>query len=541
MQYSENVRTILIGLITNKEFLKQYTSKFPESLFKGKLGVSTIEKWCRKYYEKYGEPVKQQIQNAYDNAVRNKRLSPDELEYIEKVLTSISNESDNTEQPPVDFLMDISIDVANNIRLETLKGDIESGLENNDIAGSLKAYESFKKVERGEELPKVDMLNDADALAEYTTAPGAETILRPRPNDPYEKEVFSQIVNSEYTMLKARAKGYKTFAIYNIALRAILQKKSVLLFSLGDLNMQMSCKRLMSMFLQKPCMEQHADKSVRIPHIDCYKNKFNTCMNINRTCTKAYVDENGNFNPDYTPCTACSACKKPFPVCVTHTVEQTGSLVTADEVREASRVMKKFMGDKVFDFFSFAACSRTVQDISDIVGSYFEQGKRIDLVLIDYWGQLAVPKGYERAPLHEQVTKQAVDLKNMCMKYGTACVIADQATIRTTEAGATSDDLLTESSYTGSQNKVTYTASCINSSVQKEDRKDGTIKTHITVSRYGFGDTQNDGYILTTCPVATGRFADESFHVTSEHIEEINKFKKENGLIDDKKPSRRRK
>lgn len=540
MQKSENIRTILIGLITNKEFLKEYTAKFPQPLFSGMLGVSTIEKWCRKYFEKYGEPVNQQIQNAYDSAVRSKRLSPEELEYVERVLSSISEQSDNTEQPPTSFLMDIAVDAANQINLDKLQITIEDCLDKNDVAGSLKAYENFKKVERGEELPKLDFLNDADKLAEYTTAPGAESILIPRPDDAYEKEVFAQIVNSEYTMLKARAKGFKTFAIYNLAIRAILQKKSVLLFSLGDLNAQMSCKRLMGMFLQKPCLEQHSEKHVRVPHIDCFKNKFNTCMNINRTCTKAYMDENGNYNTDYTPCTACSKCNKPFPVCVTHTMEKTGSLITEDDVRQASSAMKRFMGDKVFDFFSFSACSKTVEDISDIVGSYFDQGKRIDLVLIDYWGQLAVPKGYERVSLHEQVTKQAVDLKNMCMKYGTACVIADQATIRTTEAGATSDDLLTESSYTGSQNKVTYTASCINSSVQKEDRKDGTIKTHVTVSRYGYGETQNDGYILTTCPVATGRFADESFHVTSAHIEEIEKFKKENGLSEEKKTRRRR-
>jgi hypothetical protein len=436
--------------------------------------------------------------------------------------------------------MDISVDEANSARLAVLRNKLEEGLDKNDIEGTLKAYEQFKKVERGEELPKIDLLNDEDKLVECTTAPGAESILIPRPDDAYEKEVFAQIVNSEYTMLKARAKGFKTFAIYNLAIRAVMQKKSVLLFSLGDLNMQMSCKRLMGLFLQKPCMKQHANKLVRVPHIDCYKNKFNSCMNINRTCTKPYIDENGNFNSDYTPCTACSKCNKPFPVCVTHSLERTGDVITESEVREASAILKRFAKDKVFDFYSFAACSKTVQDISDLVGSYFEQGKRIDLVLIDYWGQLAVPKGYERAPLHEQVTKQAVDLKNMCMKYGTACVVADQATIRTTEAGATSEDLLTESSYTGSQNKVTYTASCINSSVQKEDRKDGTIKTHITVSRYGFGETQNDGYILTTCPVAVGKFANESFHVTSEHIEEIEKFKKENGLAETGR-SRRRK
>lgn len=538
---AESVRKILIGLITNAEFCKEYMKRFPEPIFAGVLGVGLVERWCRNYYNKYNTPIKENISVGYDKCVRNKTQSPEALRYVEMLLQSMSKESDTTEQPPLEYLIDLAVAEANKSHLTALKDQLEDALDRDDPSTALEAYERFKRVEKGEELPKFNLLEDINAVIQKVQAVGAEYVLKPSIQSAYEKEFFIQPVRSEYVIYKAKAKGYKTFAMYYTALRAAMQKKNVLLFSLGDLSESMSLKRLFSLLLHKPSMESQANKRVRVPHIDCYKNQYNTCMNIHRTGDRAYQDDSGNFVEGYSRCTACAKCNKPFPVCITHTLEDSGDLLTDEDVELSMRALRETLGENgVFDFYSFSACEKTVNDISDIVGSYFEEGKAIDLVVIDYWGQLKVPVGYERAPMHEQVTKQAVDLKNMCVKYNISCVISDQASIRPTETGMTSDDLLTESSFTGGQNKVTYTSSVVNSSVQREDRKNGTIKMHVSMSRYGFGDTQSDGYILTTCPVSIGQFAAESFYVTSDHIEEIETFKKENGLDDSSKKKKKR-
>lgn len=537
---SESTRQVLIGLITDTEFCKEYFKTFSEPVFKGILGASLIEQWCKQYYAKYGTSIGKNISVGYDSCVRSKSQPPEVLQYIEMLLISLSNESDIGEKLNTSFLMDLAITEANKNRLSALRDELEDALDRENTTTALQAYEKFKRVEQGVELPKFNLLEDTSSISEKVMEAGAEYILKPNIHSAYEQEVFIQPIRSEYVIYKAKSKGYKTFAMYYIALQAALQKKNVLLFSLGDLNEQMSLKRLFGLLLHKPTLDNQANKQVRVPHIDCYKSKYNTCLNINRDGDVAYQDEHGNYNQNYKRCTACAKCKKPFPVCVTHTMESTGDAMTSEDVEKAIQALKMHMGESgIFDFYSFSACERTVSDISDIVESYFESGKVIDLVVIDYWGQLKVPAGYEKSPLFEQVTKQAVDLKNMCTKFNIACVIADQASIRPTEVGMSSDDLLSESSFTGGQNKITYTASCINSSVQQEDRQNGTIKVHISMSRYGFGETQSDGYILTTCPVSCGQFASESFHVTSAHLKEIEDFKAENN-IDNVKGKKRR-
>ena len=106
-----SARKILIGLITNKEFVKRYINKFPKGLFLGEIGAGVVEKWCFKYFNKYGDVVGRNIQHAYNKAVENKTLGRDELEFIELLLTSLSNEYDNNSSS-AEYLIDEAVEYA---------------------------------------------------------------------------------------------------------------------------------------------------------------------------------------------------------------------------------------------------------------------------------------------------------------------------------------------------------------------------------------------------------------------------------------------
>lgn len=537
---NESMRKILIGLITDKNFVKEYIKTFPEAQFKGMVGVSLLEKWSRAYYLKYGDAMKSNVRVALDRMIQGKRIGEDDLRYIEMLLQSLSAESDAEEATPVEYLLDLAVQEINRINLAKIAEQVTDNVSRGDVSSALKAYENFKKVEKGEELPKISLIDDVEEVVNCATSSNNEAILTAHSNNPFEEELFSQILPGEYTLISARSKGFKTFITYTIALDAAIQKKNVLLFSLGDLNKQMSMKRLMSLLLHKPSIQAQEHNMVKVPHIDCCKNKMNLCYNINRTCNTSYEDENGDRCSDYVACTACAKCGKAFPVCVTHTEEDTGSMLTEADVTNAMKALKAHMGEgKVFDFYAFSACDKTMNELSDIVGSYFDKGIPIDLVCIDYWGQVAIEPSDVRLPQHQAITNQAIALKNMALKYNVAVVIADQATIRPTENGMSSEDLLTASAFTGSANKLTYTSSCINSNVQSDDRRNSTIKLTTSLSRYGLGLTLGNGYVLVCNAPSKGKFAYESFHVTEDHIKAYNDFIKENNLDDDKKKRRK--
>ena len=114
---NESMRKILIGLITDKNFVKEYIKTFPEAQFKGMVGVSLLEKWSRAYYLKYGDAMKSNVRVALDRMIQGKRIGEDDLRYIEMLLQSLSAESDAEEATPVEYLLDLAVQEINRINL----------------------------------------------------------------------------------------------------------------------------------------------------------------------------------------------------------------------------------------------------------------------------------------------------------------------------------------------------------------------------------------------------------------------------------------
>ena len=96
-----SARKILIGLITNKEFVKRYINMFPKGLFLGEIGASVVEKWCFKYFNKYGDVV---LDFMTENTID---LLPGLYYYEIKILRRVpldesSDSSDSSDEPEFD-------------------------------------------------------------------------------------------------------------------------------------------------------------------------------------------------------------------------------------------------------------------------------------------------------------------------------------------------------------------------------------------------------------------------------------------------------
>ena len=205
---NSSARKILIGLITSTEFVKRYINLFPKGLFLGDIGAGIVEKWCVNYFNKYNEAVGRNIQYAYQKSVENKSLGKDELEFIEILLSSLSNEYDRSSSS-VEYLIDEAIEYANKKQLETLKSNIDYALDTGKVQDAINAYEKFKKVEKGDVLPVISLYDDKK-VTELALKKSAEPFLHSMSIDAFLEEVFSQIVPSEYTIYRGRSKSAKS-------------------------------------------------------------------------------------------------------------------------------------------------------------------------------------------------------------------------------------------------------------------------------------------------------------------------------------------
>lgn len=527
---SENVRSILIGLVTNKDFIEKYLEIFEEPVFKGELGTGLIEKWCLSFYKKYGTPVGQTISNAYDRAVREKMCSPEELQYIERLLMSLSDAHDSF-TVPTDYLVDIAVEEANRKRLERVQAEVDTALEKGDVSRATEAYERFKRVERGQELPKLSLIDDVDKVADLAMSKDASPFLIP--HNAYEEEVFNQLIPGELSFFRAKTKGKKSYAAYEIALCSAISRESTLIFGLGDLSEADSTKRLVSMLLHRPFKDTDEGKLVRVPRLDCLKNIHNTCMNINRDCSCAYKDSEGHINKDYTPCTACQKANAVFPVGVSHSLEKMGKALTKEDITACMSRLKQHMGEgKVFDMYSFSAGQASAQDITNIVKSYFDKGQPIKFIVVDYFAQLKNMPGTDKQPISERVEATAMCLRRLALETGACVLCCDQAHIRTIEGDG---DWISDSSYTGGIAKATFAGAIFVANIQDEDRTNNTVKIVSQASRHNSKTFSEGGYVLVCNDISNGTYNKESMYVSPDHIKEIETFKKDNGLMPDKK------
>lgn len=533
MNSSENVRKVLIGLITNKAFIEEYVKIFDEPVFKGELGTGLIEKWCLAFYNKYGEPVNNAISVAYDRVVQSKSVSPEELLYVETLLASLSNQSD-TDSTPVDFLIDLAVTEANRRRLERAKSEIDAALEKEDVERGIQAYERFKQVERGQALPKVSLIDDVSKVSDLALSKDAMPFLRAK-ND-YEKEVYTQLIPGELSFFRAKTKGKKSYAAYEIALSSAIARENTLIFGLGDLSEADSIKRLMCSMIHRPFSEEDEGKQVRIPRLDCLKNIYNTCMSVNRDCSCAYKDSDGHFNKDYTPCTACRALGNVFPVGVSHKIEQLGKAATKEVIEACSSALKKHMGEgKVFDLYTFSSGQVSAQDIVNITNSYFDKGIPIKLIVVDYFAQLKNMPGTDKMSLSERVEATAMCLRRLAQETGACVLCCDQAHIRTIEGDG---DWISDSSYTGGIAKATFAGAIFVANIQEEDRINNTVKIVTQASRHNSKTFSEGGYVLVCNDISNGTYNKDSMYVSPDHMKAIEDFKKENGLLPDKKKKR---
>lgn len=527
---SENIRKILIGLVTQKTFVAEYVKTFEEPVFKGELGTGLIEKWCINYYKKYGEAVGSNISVAYDTVVRKKSCSPEELSYVERLLNSLSVESESTETP-VEFLLDLAVVEANRRRLEVIRDEIDAALEKEDVDKATQAYERFKRVERGQELPKLSLVDDVDKVAELALSKESQPFLRAR-ND-YEKEVFTQLIPGELSFFRAKTKGKKSFAAYEIALYSAIARENTLIFGLGDLSESDSTKRLVCSMLHRPFSEEDEGKNVRVPRLDCLKNIYNTCMSVYRDCSCSYKDSDGHINKDYKPCTACRNNGSAFPVSVTHDFTTLGKAVTKEEVKTCVTALKKHMGeDKVFDLYTYSSGQVSAQDITNIVNGYFDKGIPIKLIVVDYFAQLKHMPGTEKMSLSEKVEATTMCLRKLAQETKACVLCCDQAHIRTIEGDS---DWISESSYTGGIAKATFAGAIFVANIQDEDRENNTVKIVSQASRHNSKTFSEGGYVLVCNDISNGTYNKDSMYVSPDCMKAIEQFKKDNGLIQDKK------
>lgn len=367
---------IITGLIVSTSFARKIMPMLRKEYFTTPHS-ETIFEWCQEYYKKYAEAPQKHIQDIYDDNVS--MLDETNADMIATILKRLSNDFETLENFNVDYLFD---QASTYLEGRAIKITAERALAYLDKGRLDKARNEFlnhKKIARDcstwvnpfdSQFIRDTYLTEEEGNDNVFMFPGALGKLTG-----YHKRGWL------ISILAPKKRG-KSFLLMEMAYRAFLNRKKVIIFSL-----EMSEKRIEKRLLRRITAEGDHDGEYLYPCFDCYHNQAGTCKKVQRTNRVPLLSSEGGKPPfdkslRYRPCTACRGTSD-YQVATWYVIKQRGKQSIERSVKKARSLVKMY-GDN-FRLKSFPAGTATINDLKNVLDSLeYTEGWSPDFIVIDY-------------------------------------------------------------------------------------------------------------------------------------------------------------
>lgn len=225
-------RTILISMILDRVVLSRVNEKWGhDGLFSGQW-ANLVGGWCVSYFRKFDDVPGKRIQGQYDRWASKDSVDENIATTIGNFLAFLSDESEATERPASDYVLDVASLHFNKVRLRKLIKSVEAELDADEIPAALRMAEEFGKVE----LASADGVHpflDRSVVAAAFAEPEENLIKYDGALGKFFDGVFTR--NALVSFMAPEKRG-KTWWLLDVAYRAMVQRKRVAFFEIGDMS-----------------------------------------------------------------------------------------------------------------------------------------------------------------------------------------------------------------------------------------------------------------------------------------------------------------
>lgn len=235
-------RRIITGMIVSKDFLDR-VERFWDSTLLESPELRMIADWCMEYYRKYNRAPDANIESIYMASLKENFLSKSDAQYIEEVLTSLSDEYGRDTQFNSAYLYDQAVKYLKARELERHSEEIQALVEMGREEEAEKLAQSYKPT----------IAPDTDIGLDLSSQEALERVERAF-NETQQKVLSypgalgnmwnEHLVRGGFFSLLAPEKRGKTFMLLELSLRAIRQKANVAFFEAGDMTESQILRRI---------------------------------------------------------------------------------------------------------------------------------------------------------------------------------------------------------------------------------------------------------------------------------------------------------
>jgi len=251
-------KSIVIGAIISDQFLTSIAPTtnldFIETPY-----LKQIMKWCLKYYSKYGKAPSRDIENIYNSWSSKTKAPQDTILDVEEVLTTISEEYEQSEALNVSYLLDITHRHFATMRVKLLKDELEYSLLHDDIKTAETSIMGFNSIVSEIE-DVVDPLNNEECWDDAYAEAAKPLILFE--NDAMDKFFKHALAPNNLIGILAPEKRGKTYWCLEFVIQALKNRRKVALFEVGDMSRNQVLRRIGSRMTGRPQFKVEASQTV---------------------------------------------------------------------------------------------------------------------------------------------------------------------------------------------------------------------------------------------------------------------------------------
>lgn len=435
-------QSILTGMIVEDSVIARIAGKWTEGGLFESRHANVIGSWCVKFYNKYGKAPGRSIESLFASWATNHTSDAETVRTIEKVLGGLSNNyAKARKRINPDLLVDTARDHFNTVRATKLAEAIQGDVQHGKPQDAIDRAEKFKRIEIGSDAT-VDVLQDINEMWS-AIEDRKKSVLFKYPGA-LGKFFGSSLELDGFLAFLGPEKRGKTYWLLDLAYRAMLSRKRVAFFEVGDLTKKQILRRFAARILKRPVGPTSPDRPVKVPESIQLLDEGHA--------VKVYFRDPKEYKDWVTRKDVIKACDK----------------VTSDRVKSKEPYLK---------LSTHPNSSISVNGIRAVIQDWAAAGWTPEVVVIDYADILAAPPGFQ-GESRDAINETWKAMRRMSQELHCLVVTATQA-----NAASYTAESLSMSNFSEDKRKFAHVTGMVGINQSSTEKSDGVQRLNWLVLR----------------------------------------------------------